>query len=140
VVDVWADAALVSQQEAVVSEQRRTLDDLEQAVRAIRADLAAHEQTLTELSEKLKTSESSLEQSTLLSEKLSRQNEDLKNCNSQIGERMYHSGTFCQPWALRSKAQGWQNVVNSGTVCEYTERCMIRRLLRTVFSFSDKKP
>jgi Skp family chaperone for outer membrane proteins len=51
--------------------------------------LKRHEETLTELSEKLKTSESSLEQSTLLLDTLSRQNEDLKNCNSQIGERMY---------------------------------------------------
>jgi uncharacterized membrane protein YjjP (DUF1212 family) len=50
--------------------------------------LKRHEETLTELSEKLKTSENSLEQSTLLLEKLSRQNEDLKNYNNQIGERM----------------------------------------------------
>jgi hypothetical protein len=51
--------------------------------------LAAHEQTLTELSEKLKTSESSLTQSTLLLEKLSRRNNDLRNCNDRIATRMY---------------------------------------------------
>jgi peptidoglycan hydrolase CwlO-like protein len=50
--------------------------------------LAAQEQTLTELSQKLKTSESSLEQSTLLLDTLSRQNEDLKSYNQQIAQRM----------------------------------------------------
>jgi hypothetical protein len=51
--------------------------------------LVPHEQTLTELSERLKTSERSLTQSTFLLEKLSRQNGGLRNYNQQIGERMY---------------------------------------------------
>jgi septal ring factor EnvC (AmiA/AmiB activator) len=55
--------------------------------------LAAHEQTLAELSEKLKTSENSLTQSMLLLEKLSKQNEGLRNYNQQIGQRMYERDT-----------------------------------------------
>ena len=56
-VDVWADATFIAEQTAVISERRRTLDGLEQAVGAIGETLKQHEQTLTELSVKLKTSE-----------------------------------------------------------------------------------
>jgi chromosome segregation ATPase len=55
--------------------------------------LETHEQTLTELSEKLKTSERSLTQSTLLLEKLSGQNGDLRNYNDRIATRMYERDT-----------------------------------------------
>ena len=50
--------------------------------------LKTHEETLTELSEKLKTSQNSGARLTSLLEQLSRQNEGLRNYNTQIGERM----------------------------------------------------
>ena len=50
--------------------------------------LNEHEQTLNELSVRLRTSEVNGERLTGLSEELLRQNEDLKNYNQQIGERM----------------------------------------------------
>ena len=37
--DTWTDATLVAEQAAVIAEQRRTLDDLGQAVGAIRGNL-----------------------------------------------------------------------------------------------------
>ena len=51
--------------------------------------LAAREKTLTELSEKLRNSENSLAQSTLLLERLSRRNNDLRSYNDQIAQRMH---------------------------------------------------
>ena len=50
--------------------------------------LDQHEKTLSELSEKLRTSEANGQKLTDLSGELSRQNEDLRNYNQQIGERM----------------------------------------------------
>jgi predicted nucleic acid-binding Zn-ribbon protein len=50
--------------------------------------LNRHEQTLTELSGRLKASENNGERLTDLSDELSRQNADLRNYNYQIGERM----------------------------------------------------
>ena len=50
--------------------------------------LQAHEATLTELSQKLETSERNGQLLTGLLEQLSAQNESLKNYNTQIGERM----------------------------------------------------
>ena len=50
--------------------------------------LDQHERTLSELSEKLRTSELNGQRLTDLSGELSRQNEDLRNYNQQIGERM----------------------------------------------------
>jgi peptidoglycan hydrolase CwlO-like protein len=50
--------------------------------------LNKHEQTLTELSGRLKASENNGERLTALSDELSKQYEDLRSYNSQIGERM----------------------------------------------------
>jgi chromosome segregation ATPase len=50
--------------------------------------LRTHETTLNELSERLRTSEANGKRLTGLFDELSRQNDDLRNYNSQIGERM----------------------------------------------------
>jgi sensor c-di-GMP phosphodiesterase-like protein len=50
--------------------------------------LNQHEQTLNELSGRLRTSEANGQKLTSLSDELLRQNEDLRNYNQQIGERM----------------------------------------------------
>ncbi|MDR2518044.1 MAG: hypothetical protein LBD13_01335 [Spirochaetaceae bacterium] len=51
--------------------------------------LEAHEQTLNEVLTKLKTSEAYSNELMISLERLSKQNEDLKNYNEQIGERMF---------------------------------------------------